>query len=81
MRGKTTELWSCRISPRIEQELDEPVQRALDELSPHYRTAVVLCDIAGHSYEEIAAMLRVPIGTVRSRLNRARGILKNKLAE
>jgi RNA polymerase sigma-70 factor, ECF subfamily len=61
-------------------ELDEPVQRALDALTPEYRVTVVLCDIAGLSYQEIATALKVPVGTVRSRINRARGVLRKRLA-
>lgn len=64
-----------------ERELEEPVQRALDELPAEYRAVVVLSDIEGYSYDEIAAALKVPIGTVRSRLNRGRNILKEKLAD
>jgi RNA polymerase sigma-70 factor (ECF subfamily) len=64
-----------------ERELEEPVQRALDELPEEYRVVVVLSDIEGYSYEEIAAALKVPIGTVRSRLNRGRNVLKVKLAD
>jgi len=64
-----------------ERELAEPVQRALDELPAEYRAVVVLSDIEGYSYEEIAATLKVPIGTVRSRLNRGRNILKERLAD
>ncbi|MBI3909655.1 MAG: sigma-70 family RNA polymerase sigma factor [Armatimonadetes bacterium] len=64
-----------------QRALDEPVQRALDELQAEYRAVVVLSDIEGYSYQEIATMLRVPIGTVRSRLNRGRNILREKLAD
>jgi RNA polymerase sigma-70 factor (ECF subfamily) len=64
-----------------QRELAEPVQRALDELPAEYRAVVVLSDIEDYSYEEIAAALKVPIGTVRSRLNRGRNILKEKLAD
>lgn len=64
-----------------ERELAEPVQRALDELPAEYRAVVVLSDIEGYSYEEIAATLKVPIGTVRSRLNRGRNILRERLAD
>jgi RNA polymerase sigma-70 factor (ECF subfamily) len=59
--------------------LDHDVQRALDELPPEYRAAVVLCDIEGLSYEEIARTLDVKIGTVRSRIHRARARLRVSL--
>jgi RNA polymerase sigma factor (sigma-70 family) len=60
--------------------LDHDVQRALDELSPEFRAAVVLCDIEGLSYEEIAVTLGVKLGTVRSRIHRARAQLREALA-
>jgi RNA polymerase sigma-70 factor (ECF subfamily) len=60
--------------------LDQDVQRALDELSPEFRAAVVLCDIEGLSYEEIAVTLGIKLGTVRSRIHRARAQLRTALA-
>ncbi|MGO1317617.1 MAG: RNA polymerase sigma factor SigE [Cellulomonadaceae bacterium] len=59
--------------------LDHDVQAALDELSPEYRAAVVLCDIEGLSYEEIAVTLGIKTGTVRSRIHRARARLRESL--
>ena len=59
--------------------LDHDVQRALDALRPEYRAAVVLCDIEGLSYEEIAVTLGVKLGTVRSRIHRARAQLRDAL--
>ncbi|MCB7136507.1 RNA polymerase sigma factor SigE [Cellulosimicrobium marinum] len=59
--------------------LDHDVQRALDALSPEYRAAVVLCDIEGLSYEEIAVTLGIKLGTVRSRIHRARSQLRAAL--
>ncbi|WP_373876688.1 RNA polymerase sigma factor SigE [Lolliginicoccus levis] len=59
--------------------LDPHVQRALDSLAPEYRAAVVLCDIEGLSYEEIAATLGVKLGTVRSRIHRGRQALRDSL--
>jgi RNA polymerase sigma factor (sigma-70 family) len=60
--------------------LDYDVQRALDALPPDFRAAVVLCDIEGLSYEEIAATLDVKLGTVRSRIHRGRALLRSELA-
>lgn len=48
------------------------VRRALDKLSPEHRAVLALCDMEGRSYEEAAKVLEVPLGTVRSRVNRAR---------
>ena len=59
---------------------DDDVQKALDALPPDFRAAVVLCDIEGLSYEEIAATLGVKLGTVRSRIHRGRAQLREALA-
>ena len=59
--------------------LGEDVQRALLELPYEFREAVVLCDVVGLSYEEIAAAADIPIGTVRSRIHRGRKMLRERL--
>jgi RNA polymerase sigma-70 factor (ECF subfamily) len=59
---------------------DDDVQRALDALSADFRAAVVLCDIEGLSYEEIATTLGIKLGTVRSRIHRGRSQLRESLA-
>jgi RNA polymerase sigma factor (sigma-70 family) len=59
--------------------LDDDVQAALKALPPEYRAAVVLCDIEGFSYEEIAVTLGVKLGTVRSRIHRGRAQLRAAL--
>jgi RNA polymerase sigma-70 factor (ECF subfamily) len=56
------------------------VQQALAELSEEFRTALVLKEIDGMSYDEIADVLQVPLGTVRSRIHRARLELREKLS-
>jgi len=60
-------------------QLQELVGRAIAAVPEKYRLALVLRDIEGLAYEEIAEVLGVPGGTVRSRINRARGMLKRKL--
>ncbi len=60
--------------------LDPDLQRALDALAPEFRAAVVLCDIEGLSYEEIATTLGVKLGTVRSRIHRGRQAIRGHLA-
>ncbi|UVJ38416.1 RNA polymerase sigma factor SigE [Arthrobacter sp. CJ23] len=60
--------------------LDLDVQRALEELPPDFRAAVVLCDLEGLSYDEVAEALGVKLGTVRSRIHRGRTMLRDKLA-
>ena len=62
------------------RETIESVRRAVLSLPTAYREAVVLCDLQDTSYEEAATVLDCPIGTVRSRLNRGRSMLAQKLA-
>jgi RNA polymerase sigma-70 factor (ECF subfamily) len=63
-----------------QREQVEMVHAALNELSTEYRTILVLREIDGCRYEEIAEILGLPVGTVRSRLFRARMALRNELA-
>ncbi len=63
-----------------DEHFDGDVQAALDALPPDFRAAVVLCDLEGLSYEEIAATLGIKIGTVRSRIHRGRSQLRAALA-
>lgn len=63
------------------QNLAEPIQAALDSLSPDFRMVLILSDIEELSYEEIAEMLECPVGTVRSRLHRARSHVKTALVK
>jgi RNA polymerase sigma factor (sigma-70 family) len=63
-----------------DSHFDDDVQRALDGLSPDFRAAVVLCDIEGLSYEEVASTLDIKLGTVRSRIHRGRAQLREALA-
>ena len=62
------------------RETIEHVRRAVLSLPPVYREAVVLCDLGDASYEEAAGALECPVGTVRSRLSRARAMLVQKLS-
>ncbi|HSN44170.1 MAG TPA: RNA polymerase sigma factor SigE [Propionibacteriaceae bacterium] len=59
---------------------DHDVARALAALAPEFRVAVVLCDIEGLSYDEIADVLDIKVGTVRSRIHRGRSQLREALA-
>lgn len=61
------------------ERLPDDVQAALRRLPEDFRTAVVLCDVVGLSYEEIADALSVPVGTVRSRIHRGRRLLRAAL--
>src|SRR5437660_9753899 len=63
----------------LSQYLDEDVYKALNDLPPNFRMAVILADIEGLSYKEIAEALEIPIGTVMSRISRARRQLQKSL--
>lgn len=62
-------------------DLGDAIDRALVELPEHYRGAVVLIDVEGYSYEDAAVVLGIALGTVRSRLFRARRLLQDMLFE
>ena len=62
------------------RETAQLVRQAVLSLPPAYREVVVLCDLNEASYEEAAAALGCPVGTIRSRLSRARGLLAQKLS-
>ena len=62
------------------QELGRAIQRGLDELPPDQRTVIVLADIHSMCYREVAETLRVPLGTVKSRLSRARRRMRDALS-
>ncbi len=59
--------------------LDDDLTNALNSLQDDFKTVVILCDLEGLSYEEIADFVQCPIGTVRSRLHRGRKMLQQKL--
>ncbi len=63
-----------------DRTFDDDVERALATLAPDFRAAVVLCDVEGLSYEEIAEILGAKLGTVRSRIHRGRAQLREALA-
>jgi RNA polymerase sigma factor (sigma-70 family) len=71
--------WSDPEETLIANVLREDLDRALDALPEAYRLAVVLVDVQGYSYCEAAELLGVPVGTVRSRLSRARSQLQRAL--
>ena len=66
---------SCDEAP-AEAVLLESFHESLEELKPAFRDIIVLCSLEGKSYEEVSGILAIPIGTVRSRLNRARESLR-----
>lgn len=89
-RARTAEAGAAETDgPEVEppdQALERAQERravwaAIARVPADFRTALVLCDVEGLSYEEVAAIERVPIGTVRSRLSRAREHLRRLLGE
>ena len=62
------------------KELGEEIERAIGKLRPEYRTAIVLRHVEGRPYEEIAEILDVPLGTVKTHIHRARAELREQLA-
>jgi RNA polymerase sigma-70 factor, ECF subfamily len=65
----------------LQASVSDDVQRALDQLPDDFRTAVILCDMQGLSYKEIAEIMETPVGTVMSRLFRGRKLLAAALRE
>ena len=61
--------------------LDDDMVNALNSLPDDFKTVVILCNLEGLSYEEIAEFVQCPIGTVRSRLHRGRKLLQQKLLQ
>ena len=63
----------------IKEMMGDEVSNALNALDIDFKTVIILCDLEGFSYNEMAKILDIPVGTVRSRLHRARNLLKEKL--
>ncbi len=61
--------------------MGDEVTLAINKLPPDFKLVILLCDIEGFTYEEISKIVNIPIGTVRSRLHRARNMLKEQLKE
>ncbi len=75
-----------QITPDLRVEslkdmIGDEISNALNSLDVDFKTVIILCDLEGFKYEEMAKILDIPIGTVRSRLHRARQLLKEKLSE
>jgi len=74
-----------QITPDLRVEalkdmIGDEISNALNALDVDFRTVIILCDLEGFKYDEMAKILDIPIGTVRSRLHRARNLLKEKLS-
>ena len=63
----------------VQHMIGDEISGALNALPVDFRTLIILSDLEGFTYEEMAKILDIPIGTVRSRLHRARNMLKEKL--
>ena len=61
--------------------LSDEVYKAIDVLPSDYQTVLILCDIEGHTYEEIAGFMQTPVGTIRSRIHRGRKLLADRLTK
>ena len=75
-----------QITPDLRVEalkdmIGDEISNALNSLDVDFRTVIIFCDLEGFKYDEMAKILDIPIGTVRSRLHRARNLLKEKLSE
>ncbi len=66
-------------SETMQNRIGDEVTNALNSLAVDFRIVIILCDLEGFTYEEMSKILDIPIGTVRSRLHRARNLLKEKL--
>ncbi|WP_248580774.1 RNA polymerase sigma factor SigE [Nocardioides sp. InS609-2] len=80
---RASRLTSGEATPDIvyaDTTFDDDIERALSTLPPDFRAAVVLCDVEGLTYEEIAHIMDAKLGTVRSRIHRGRAMLRNALA-
>lgn len=71
--------WGTPEQAFLNQVLQQDINRALDSLPDQFRIVVVLVEIQGYSYEQASHILDVPLGTIRSRLNRARNLLQKAL--
>ncbi|MEQ8245878.1 sigma-70 family RNA polymerase sigma factor [Fulvivirga sp.] len=65
----------------VQDMIGDEISNALNSLDVDFRTVIILCDLEGFKYDEMAKILDIPIGTVRSRLHRARNLLKEKLSD
>ncbi len=63
----------------VRHMMGDEITNAMNTLAVDFRTIIILCDLEGFTYDEMSKILDIPIGTVRSRLHRARNLLKEKL--
>ncbi|OOG27829.1 RNA polymerase subunit sigma-24 [Thioalkalivibrio denitrificans] len=71
--------WGTPEQEFLNDVLQEDLQKALDALPDGFRVVIVLVEVQGYTYEEVSALLEIPVGTVRSRLSRGRALLQKAL--
>jgi RNA polymerase sigma-70 factor, ECF subfamily len=76
MQGKESEI---AVEMELPSNLPQALEKAMENLPEKYKTAFVLRDVQELPYEEVAQIMNIPLGTVKSRVNRARAILREKL--
>jgi RNA polymerase sigma-70 factor (ECF subfamily) len=80
--GSRVDLDNIMAPPPVPQEIrDDDILLALAKVPPEFREVVLLADVEDFSYKEIAETLKIPLGTVMSRLSRGRGLLRQELVE
>lgn len=77
----TGTVWPQPFDLFLRELMQEDIEKAMNKLSDNFRNVFVLCDIEGFSYAEAAGLLDIPVGTVRSRLHRARSSLQKSLSQ
>lgn len=71
--------WGTPEERVLDSLLRDDIARALDDLPDEFRMVILLVEVQGYTYQEAGQLLKVPLGTVRSRLSRARGLLQKSL--
>ncbi len=76
MQGHESEI---SVEMKLPSNISKVLENAIDSLPEKYKTAFILRDIQEQSYDEVAKVMNIPLGTVKSRVNRARALLRDKL--
>jgi RNA polymerase sigma-70 factor (ECF subfamily) len=76
LQGKESEI---AVEMELPSNLPQTLERAINDLPEKYKTAFILRDVQELCYEEVAQIMNIPLGTVKSRVNRARAILREKI--
>lgn len=76
MQGHESEI---SVEMKLPSNISKVLEKAIDSLPEKYKSAFILRDIQEQSYDEVAKIMNIPLGTVKSRVNRARALLRDKL--